>query len=355
MLLYKKLLPVDFHCHGIGKFDFGRPKDFDLKKMNKILEIEGIRAVLTLSLPEGGITELEELLYTFSKGSQKGRFGNILGLSVEGPVLAKVGGTPKAGAWNPTKSEWLQIAKLGKSGLLYMVISPGMDVFDGEEYPEDTFWIMAKLLENGVMPALGHFGDLNQEDVAVEIDRICDYALATETGPIITDHLFNDMPLNFVHSWRSDKDRSKRAAELELQSGIFKPGIDLSTAMGIIPATLISNAKRGALKVCLNFDGDHVDIEVCKNTVKLVGAENVLLMTDRISSKIFGGHRVSQNAENSLLYQEDGIVAGGSQSVINQLGNMLKVGISGDEVYRITFQNPYDLLIRRLQSSEHAG
>ena len=71
MTIYKNLLPVDFHCHGIGKFDFGRPRDFDLKKMNRVLEIENIRAVLTLSLPAGGITELEELLRTFSKGKKR--------------------------------------------------------------------------------------------------------------------------------------------------------------------------------------------------------------------------------------------------------------------------------------------
>ena len=84
-----------------------------------------------------------------------------------------------------------------------------------------------------------------------------------------------------------------------------------------------------------------------KRTVELVDAENLLMMTDSIESKRLAGRKLFMKDDSSLLYQDEGIVAAGSQNVSKQIRNMLKIGLSKDQITIITEQVPTELLNRR--------
>ena len=67
-------------------------------------------------------------------------------------------------------------------------------------------------------------------------------------------------------------------------------------------------------------------------------------MTDRIQSKVLGGQYLIEKFNNTLLYQSDGIVAGGSQSVMRLLANMMQCHIASLDIYNIAFKTPFDYL-----------
>jgi N-acetylglucosamine-6-phosphate deacetylase len=336
--------PVDFHCHGVGSFDFAEPEKIDLVEIDRLLKIEGVAVVLVLSLPRSKLTQFEGLLHDYRLARTRGELSSILGVALEGPVLSFVGGTPETGCWTPTSVEWSRIAALGQYGLVYSVFSPDAEVNLGPEYPEDILSVAKLLAKNGVMPALGHFRKSDPEAVAKKIEWLCQEFAVAGLGPLVTDHLFNDMPLNFKHSWRTPKERLHRDEEL---SAVLRQEWKLENmfeVMGPVPAAIIKQAFLGNLKVCLNFDGDHVDIEICKRAVELIGSKNILLMTDRIPGGLFGGLQLSTIPDNTLLYQANGTVAGGTQSVISQLGNMLRVGIGNQAILNIAYRNALAVL-----------
>jgi N-acetylglucosamine-6-phosphate deacetylase len=103
---------------------------------------------------------------------------------------------------------------------------------------------------------------------------------------------------------------------------------------------MIRNARKGIVKICQNFDGEHVDLAVVKKSVELLGAENILMMTDSIESQKLAGRKLHLRQGSALLYQDDGIVAAGSQGVHRQIENMLSIGLSIDEIKQITYIVP---------------
>ncbi len=123
----------------------------------------------------------------------------------------------------------------------------------------------------------------------------------------------------------------------------------MDETLGPVPATMIRNALKGVVKIALNFDGEHVDLAVSKKTVELVGAENMLMMTDSIESKRLAGRQLHTQSGSTLLYQDEGIVAAGSLGVAHQIKNMEDIGLSRDQIKMIVSLNPAYLLIKRQQ------
>jgi len=342
--------PIDFHCHGVGDADLSKPNEVDLQHIDSLLKVEDIAVVLVFSLSVGELENFEGLMQLYEVARERGELRNIVGIALEGPILSLVGGTPEKGCWSPEIGKWHRIAALGPKGLVYCVLSPDYELGDDPDHPESTLWIARTLLKQGVMPALGHFRKDNPEASAKLINEMCETLASEGLGPIITDHMFNDMPLNFKHTWRTREEREERATQIAeiLAQNWSETTID--DVIGPVPAAIIRQAWKGNLKVCLNFDGDHVDINVCRKFVDLISADNLLLMTDRIPGKRLGGRKLVSHADNTLLYQDQGIVAGGSQSVVAQLGNMMRSGMASNNIYKIAFANPYDLL-RTLSTS----
>lgn len=337
--------PIDFHCHGISKFDFTEPSKISLANLDEHLEIEGTSAILTLYLRKDRVQNLDNLIKEYHAGYIKGIYKNIRGIALEGPLLSSFGGTPKVGQWIPTKEEWRSIFELGKYGLCYIVISPDYQIDEkNPSYPDSIEWIMEEMLRYNILPALGHFRKDNPEYSANSIKNILRYVKENNLPPIVTDHLYNDMPLNFKHSFRNQAEREKSDEALQKLLSADWHKENLEDILGAVPAAIIQGAKEGLLKICLNFDGDHVDIRLCKKTVEYVGSENLMIMTDRIQSKILGGQYLTERLENTLLYQEAGIVAGGTQSLMRQIMNMLQVNLNSKDIYNLIYQTAHNLL-----------
>jgi N-acetylglucosamine-6-phosphate deacetylase len=152
------------------------------------------------------------------------------------------------------------------------------------------------------------------------------------------------MPLNFCHAWRTAAARERRSAELERVGLSTWTADNICEKVGPVPGAILSGVKRGLVKACINFDGEHVDLAISTRTVELLGAENFMMMTDRIQSRRLAGQVLSRRTDSSLLYQEKGIVAGGSQTPAQQVQNLRLWGMPEHDLRLIAFQNAFELL-----------
>ena len=346
---------IDLHCHGIGSFDFTEIAPTDLKAIEAILASRNHHIILTLYLPQQNFRKFLGLLDHFHEGQQQGLYPHIVGLGLEGPLLSSHGGTPEVGVWFPTQLEWQELAACGKKGLLYSVLSPDIELLTRYTGPTVT-WIVETLLAGGVLPAPGHFLKSDPKASAQALQSVFDVVKTSGKGPIITDHLYNDMPHNFKHAWRTAAEKEKRSQELaalHLDSWSLE---SLDDNLGAVPAVIIKNALAGLVKACINFDGEHVDLAILRKTIDLVGAENILLMTDSTESHRLGGTKLSPRKDSSLLYQEEGIVAVGTQGIEKQVDNLLALGLSLEQITHITSTNArkvFEQQQRYLKENKH--
>jgi len=336
-------LPVEVHCHGFGDVDFSEFDRLDLRRLDRACAAEGVVSVPTLYLHRDRLTSLERFMQEFAQLRERGEIPHVVGIALEGPLLASHGGTPASTVWQPTLAEWTRIARLGTLGLLYTVLSP--DAFTpGSPFAESRSGaphrfedIVPLLVEHDVRPALGHFLRDDPQRSADAVHRIVELAWSvSRNGPglrVTTDHLFNDMPLTIRHAFRTSRSRRDREAILasyQLQSWTLD---GLAERVGPVPAAIMNLAAAGRLAACINFDGEHVDLEIAATAVRLMGAENTMLMTDRCDSARLGGQRLHHEPENTLWYQEGGTVAAGSQPLARQLDNAGRTGLTEQEIW----------------------
>lgn len=332
---------LDFHCHGIGRFDFTEIQELDLPEIENILSARKRQSILTLYLPKPNFEHFLDLMETFHQGKKAGKFTHIAGISVEGPMLASHGGTPEEGVWLPSKENWCQLAACGKKGLIYVVLSPDAELAEwvrasDPSAPRSVTWIAETLLDGGVLPAPGHFTKVDPAASALVLQSIFDVVADWGQGYTVTDHLFNDMPHNFKHSWRTPEEKIRREEEIKALKLDNWNLNNLVEKLGPVPAVMVRNAHKGLVKICQNCDGEHVDLAIVKKAVELVGAENMVMMTDSIESKKLAGRNLSMKEDSTLLYQNEGIVAAGSQNVLHQIENMFSIGLTLKEVEMIS-------------------
>lgn len=336
---------IDMHCHGVGKFDFTEISTLKLSEIEAILAIRNHQSILTLYLPEESFADFLILMRKFYEGKIQGLYPHISGIALEGPLLGSHGGTPKRGVWLPTKTQWKQIAACGKYGLIYAILSPdAIFVKNSSQYPNSVCSVSEILLDGDVLPTPGHFFKHDPIHSAQCLQDLFDLVKQWGIKPTITDHLFNDMPRNFKHAWRTPEEktnRSRELSEIHLENWSLE---SLETSLGIVPTTIIRNAIAGHVKICQNFDGEHVDLAIVKKTVELVGPQNILLMTDSIESKRLAGRELTLKPGSSLLYQDEDIVAAGTQGVFKQIMNMISIGLTDSQIQLITKITPMKLL-----------
>ena len=189
------------------------------------------------------------------------------------------------------------------------------------------------------------------------MERIID--LAWQSGwngpglPVVTDHLFNDMPLAIRHAFRTRRARAERdetVASYRLEEWTMDRADEI---LGPVPAAIMRNAAAGRIAACINFDGEHVDSDIAKRAIELMGTENTMIMTDRCDSARLGRQRLHHEADNTLWYQQDGVVAAGSQPLSRQVTNAREHGFRDDEIWQLiagTAHRVFGLTGRR-----HAG
>src|SRR4051812_46864263 len=72
--------PIDFHCHGVGKFDFTDVPELSLDAVEQSLRREKVRSILTLYLPQHHYRDFLQLVQVFDCGRREGRYRYIAGL-----------------------------------------------------------------------------------------------------------------------------------------------------------------------------------------------------------------------------------------------------------------------------------
>jgi N-acetylglucosamine-6-phosphate deacetylase len=347
-------LPVEMHCHGMGTVDFSDFATLDLVELNSISAAEGVLCVPTLYLRHHRLDEFVAFMRTFDALRKRGLLPYVPGVALEGPLLASHGGTPAATVWPPTKREWEILAGLGRLGLVYVVMSPdaltpGSDLYDrlDRDHP-DMAWIVRMLVQNGVRPALGHFTRTDPTGSAALVNDLVATAWETETdlvgARVVTDHLFNDMPLKIKHSFRTRRARAERNATIAAYDLPSWNLADLPEQVGPVPAAIMRLCHEGLVSSCINFDGEHVDLAIAKRAVEVIGGRNIMLMTDRCDSARLGGQQLARGTENSLWYQEGGIVAAGSQPLDQQIANARSVDVSEPLLWNLISFTAYEAL-----------
>ncbi len=357
-------LPVEYHCHGIGRFDFSEFDTAQLYEIDAYLRKVGVYCVLTGFLPIDNIGRFEDFIFSFNQEKRAGLLPNILGVSLEGPLLSSVGGTPQKGTWAPSRRQWEQLVRYAGDYLPYIVLSPDAlleggcfhDTVSQPGYPT-LEWVIELLLEHNIRPSLGHFQKTNPVISLRSVNTVLDIVERKGTrlrgAPVITDHLFNDMPLSFKHAWRTPEDRITREQDLI--------GLDLDSLsiynvdekLGVVPGAIIKAAKNGLIVPSINFDGDHVDIAVSRHMVNFIGSGSIIAMTDNASlTRQLCGRILSKKNFNSLLYQEDDIVAAGTQNIIKQIDKLRVAGISDRQIWDMVSFVPHKMAIQ--QSEYHS-
>ncbi len=335
--------PIEFHCHGLGDIDFSAFDTYDLSDVNDALAAEGVRAILTVYLPRKQLEPFRALLADYER--RRAELPCILGFAVEGPLFSSFGGTPAIGVWAPTRAEWQAITGLSAGGLRYVVLSPDAHLDSatlaagmGPGHPDLT-WITEHLIDHGVRPAPGHFMKGDPERSAAALRSMLDVAVRLGT-PLVSDHIFNDMPCRLPYAWRTAEARRRREDDLASADLSAWTLDDLDARLGVVPATLLRAARDGALKLCVNFDGEHVDSAISRRVVELVGAENVIAMTDRASTGSLGGQPLHRRNDNRLLYQEEGVVAAGSHTIDELFPKMRASGLNPLEAWQVALFTP---------------
>jgi N-acetylglucosamine-6-phosphate deacetylase len=334
--------PVLFHVHGIGEHDFSSMRPGDLESVQAEAASRSVDIVPTIFLRQDWLAPCEALLARYDE--ELDRFPNILGFAIEGPLLGPAGGTPRSAAWMPSVAEWQRIGGLGKRGLRYVVLAP--DAMETSEAIASGFRLIDLVevfSENGVRIALGHFERVNPERSADRalglIDAIHERAGSSRFN-VLTDHLYNDMPRDFMHAWRGEAEVRRDSEVREFLQTPWAAG-DLADLLGPVPAALLEAAREGRLLPCMNFDGHHVDLAVCRRTVEYLGAESLIAITDHTETHSMAGEDLHSPTDASLWYRDDEIVAAGRKDLAWQVENMRQIGLDEAGIHSMTTRNPH--------------
>jgi hypothetical protein len=347
-------LPVEIHCHSMGTVEFSNFGDIDLHALDALAAAEGVACVPTVYLARSKLDEFVAFMTRFHEMRRRGLLPFVPAVALEGPLLASHGGTPAATVWPPTKAEWTRLASCGRLGLAYVVISPDGLTPESDLYGHltsqhpDLEWIVRTLVESGVRPALGHYTKLEPQRAAELTYELVDIAWQGDspiTGArVITDHLFNDMPLTIRHAFRTRRARAERDALIESYDLPSWNLADLHEQVGPVPAAIMRLCHEGKVASCINFDGEHVDLAIAARAVAVIGPGNIMLMTDRCDAARLGGQDLHHESENTLWYQDGGVVAAGSQPLDKQLFNARRAGVEESRLWDIVSFTAYSTL-----------
>lgn len=341
---------VEAHCHGIGDIDFSAVRPGDITRAIEYAEQENVALIPTFFLSRQKFLEAETIFMECEDIFQSSRAAHLMGVALEGPLLSSSGGTPVSTCWSPTRSEWSKIFSWGERGLKYVVLSPDAMTSPsgsrGAEYPPDILWVVEGLLDAGIRPALGHYRKNSPEMAAqltvdiVNIGRRYQHQLKS---PILTDHLFNDMPVKCKYAWRDPAARANRTVEIESSRIRELDAFNVAAILGPLSAALFEAAMQDLLTIFINFDNDHVDLAFSREVLRVLSARRVIAMTDRLDAPFLASTPVSRVPHSSLWYQEQAIVAAGSTSIGAQRELLQKAGVGLADIDLLTSDNAHGL------------
>jgi hypothetical protein len=339
---------VLIHTHGIGDIDYSSMVPADLTAVERYARESDVLIVPGVFLARDHLDVLEAVLQQFHAAREN--YPHILGFSIEGPLLGNSGGVPSSGIWVPSPDDWRRIAALGALGLRYVVIGPDGGELDERIGDLTLGGVIELLYASGVRAALGHFQHDNPAVSARRTREVIEFIrerFGTAKGLVLTDHLYNDMPSNVRHAWRTAERRVHRDAELAPTLEADWTTADLHELLGPVPATLLEAARAGEVLPFLNFDGDHVDLEICKKTVEYLTPANLIGITDDTPVSVLAGEVLHQQGDHGLWYRSDGIVAAGSVPWREQLKNLARIGVDAEGQRMMFVDNPH-LALRQI-------
>lgn len=333
-----------YHFHGLGRFDFSMLNPDDLDELQELAAAQGLEILPTVYLQREALPQFTAVVEAYGRARREGRLSNIAGFAVEGPLLGPQGGIPRTSRWFPTGSEWRALARLGRHGLRYVVMAPdAMELGDEIERGFTFSDLLLELYGQGARVALGHF---HRDDPARSARRVNDVLellhsrYSNSPFLVLTDHLFNDMPRRFRHAWRTVEQREHRDGELaEFLSHKWEDS-DLSCLLGPVPAAMLAAAHRGLLMPCLNFDGHHVDLEICRKTFEYLGEDRLIALTDHTELPTMAAEPLVRDEYSKLWLRDDGTVAAGSTGHLLQVENMRSIGLSKTAIDKLFFTTP---------------
>ena len=335
---------VLFHTHGLGPFDFSALEEGSLPALNRLAASRNALLAPTIYLTADRVDAFEDLLGSYSRRKRGGELENILGFAVEGPVLGPNGGTPQGSVWRPSASQWQRIAGWCSLGLKYIVIAP--DILSLEDEVDRGFSfadLLSLIYASSGRVALGHFGESSPEISARRFEDVLGYIESGhEPSPylILTDHLFNDMPRAFQHAFRTPGERARRATELAAHPMEPWQASMLSDLLGPVPAAMLLAARNRRLTPALNFDGGHVDLEICRMVVEFLGADRIVAITDHTEILSLADEPLVRDEHTRLLYRSDEVLAASSVTHEEQQRNMRSIGMTPEAIGLVQYETP---------------
>ena len=340
--------PVLFHVHGLGPHDFSDLREDELNAVQALAAERDVCVVPTVFLRREWLPQMVRVAERYA--AQREWLPNILGFAMEGPLLGPEGGTPRTASWHPTTAEWMTIASLGPLGLKYLVLAPDALELDEPVSAGLPFAdLVHELYASGVKLALGHFLHTDPQRSAERVRGLLAFIheiAGRDQCNVLTDHLYNDMPRHFRHAWRGEP-ASKRDPEVaEFLRHPWEPDT-IAELLGAVPAVLLEAGRRGDLMPCMNFDGEHVDLAICRRTLDYLGAQNLIGISDHIEITSLAGEPLTRMAGTKLWLRNDGMVAAGSSGVHKQVENMRKIDMSASDIATVLRDNPRRALMSR--------
>lgn len=283
---------VDLHCHGAVGGDFPSGDNQAARTAVDFLHRSGTTTLLA-SMVTASRDDLMRGLATLRQLADEGL---IAGIHSEGPFLSHA----RCGAQDPRFLREPDLNLLGEllaaagGHLRTMTYAPELPGADA---------VVRTLAEHGVTPSLGHT-DADATTTAASLTEAAELLAASGLGtvsrPTVT-HLFNGMPPLHHRS----------------------PGP---------VAACLRLAGAGTIAVELIADGAHLDPETVRMVFELVGAENVVLVTDSMAATGLpdGDYELGPAAvsvSGAVARLSNGTLAGGTATMLDVVRRTIDAGV----------------------------
>lgn len=283
---------IDLHCHGAAGGDFPTGDSGACRDAVAFLHRSGTTTLLASLVT----APAEELLRGIGVLKPLADEGLIAGIHAEGPFLSAA----RCGAQNP---EWLRIPDLEMLGRLLNAAGGTLRTMTYAPELPGAGRLVNMLTGNGVTPSLGH----TNAGARTTADSLTGAAASLKSvgpgrRPTVT-HLFNGMPP--LHH----RSPGPAAACLRLAAG-------------------------GTVAVELIGDGVHLDPETVRMVFELVGADNVILVSDSMAATglpdgdyELGPSAVSVRGGVAAL-KSNGALAGGTATLLEVVRRTIGAGVA---------------------------
>ncbi|WP_345473878.1 N-acetylglucosamine-6-phosphate deacetylase [Glutamicibacter ectropisis] len=285
---------VDLHCHGAMGTDFSAPDHSSITTALEFLHGAGTTTLLAslVTAEPGSMVDAAEILAEFAES------GAIAGIHSEGPFLSEA----RCGAQDPRYLQLpdpefaTELVAASRGQLRTMTYAPELEGSDE---------LIEQLVSQGVVPSLGHTNataSVTAESLRFAREQLRSAGVDGFTERPTVTHLFNGMPP--LHHREP----------------------------GPVAACLEEAANRNAF-VELISDGVHLSPDTVRLVYRLVGADNVLLVSDSMAATGLadGQYTLGPQQVNVVDAQarlaSDNSLAGGTSTLLQVLQHTVAAGV----------------------------